>query len=123
MLVEVWHDICPRRPSCAQLLSHRVRWILENGKLSKAKLNTNKSCIWPTNSIPQEETGTIRSVSGNDITIHEEEQELPEFDWLLKGNLIRYSGVAPEKRPTLMRLRFSKNMEELVRNLNEIIPE
>ncbi|KAL3279714.1 hypothetical protein HHI36_017222 [Cryptolaemus montrouzieri] len=71
----------------------------------------------------QEETGINRSVSGNDITIHEDEQELPEFEWLLEGNLTQYSDVAPEKRPNLLRLRICKNMEGLVRFSNKIIPK
>ncbi|XP_044755032.1 uncharacterized protein LOC123313986 [Coccinella septempunctata] len=128
LLLEIWNEICPYRPAYAQLLSNRVRWILDNQKLSRAALECIKTACYPTITT-QEVTGPpeeSRRKSSIGIRRSGLFLKTPEEDTLQRsftGNLMRFSGVAAERRPRIPRLRFSRTTRDMVMKVNSILPE
>ncbi|XP_044751674.1 uncharacterized protein LOC123311671 [Coccinella septempunctata] len=128
LLVEIWNDICPDRPTYAQLLSNRVRWILANQKLSRAELEYIKKGCFPSIMLEETEdppeTGRRKSSYGirkSGLFVGEQEDGVIERSF--EGNLMRFSGVAAESKPEIPRLKYSKMAYELVRKVDSVLPK
>ncbi|XP_045466648.1 uncharacterized protein LOC123675343 [Harmonia axyridis] len=126
LLLETWKEICPDRPAYAQLLSNRVRWILDKQKLSRAELECIKNSCFPTtaerdiaNSPEESRRRSSAGIRRSGIFLRQPEEDMTEKSFIT--NLVRYSGVAAEKRPKIPRLRYSKTTRDLVARVNIII--
>ncbi|XP_044760842.1 uncharacterized protein LOC123318288 [Coccinella septempunctata] len=120
--------MCPSRPSYAQLLSNRVRWMLRGEKLSRAELESIKTSCYPLE-IPEEqnsiaeETNRRRSslrMRQSGLYVRSEQAETIEQQFL--ENLMKFSGMNPESRPKIPRLQHSKLILETMKSLNSVIP-
>ncbi|XP_044759165.1 uncharacterized protein LOC123316918 [Coccinella septempunctata] len=126
LLMDIWKDICPDRPVYAQLLSNRVRWILDNQKLSRAELEYIKNGCYP-GIIQQEDSGSSQAtrarssigIRKSGLYVREREPNAVESSFV--GNLVRFSGGAADRRPKIPRLKYSRSAYDLVREVNSIL--
>lgn len=128
-LVEVWKDICPDRPANAQLLSDRARWIIRNEKLSRAELDNIKTSCYPQIPTEQPSTGVhVRTPRRSSARVrrsglHTQVEDSNELEQLFLGNMMRFSGITPEKREKIPRMQHSKEFFATVKAIDSILPK
>ncbi|XP_044766273.1 uncharacterized protein LOC123322393 [Coccinella septempunctata] len=104
LLVRIWNDIFPDRPTYAQLLSNRA------------------SCFPGTTvqetTDPSETVGRRSSTGIRRSGLFVREQEEVAVEACLASNLMRFAGLAAEDRPKIPRLKFSKVVHDGVQRVN-----
>lgn len=124
LLTEIWNDVYPSRQSYANLLSNRVRWILENKKFTTEELYCIERSYNP--------TGATEWVDDPELIINERttrrvslwRPQNPidlETNTAFKKNLMLYGGIAPEKRPNIPRMKGSKEMLMKVESVDRVL--
>lgn len=121
--------MCPNKPSYAQLLSNRVRWITRGEKLSRAGLNNIETSCYPL----ETEQDLCQAVIGSNqrrsslrirrsglFARTDEQSERIKQQFL--ENLMKFSGITPEDRPKIPRMQHSRELREMIGSLNSIIP-
>ncbi|XP_045466652.1 uncharacterized protein LOC123675347 [Harmonia axyridis] len=126
-LLETWEEMCPNRPSYAQLLSNRVRWMLKGEKLSRAEMENIRVSCYPLET-PQEQCSqaegnnsrrSLLRVRHSGLFVRNEQTEMIEQQFF--QNLMKFSGINPESRPKIPRLQHSKQVLETVKCLNSVL--
>lgn len=128
-LLEIWDNIRPDRPANAQLLSNRVRWILKNQKLSRAELDVIRSTCFPhvltdPHTIDVQELTSHKTppkVRRSGLFVRREHHDVIEKSFM--ANVMRFSGITPEKRPKIPRMQHSRDVLESVNHLNAVLPK
>ncbi|XP_044760181.1 uncharacterized protein LOC123317642 [Coccinella septempunctata] len=120
----------PIRPSYAQLLSNRVRWMIKGEKLSRAELSNIKASCYPLEAVQNMSTDMVESSprrsslrvrrSGlylrDDLQTNKMEEEFV-------GNWMKFSGLAVENRPKIPRIQHNKGLLKSVKLLNSVLPK
>ncbi|XP_044755067.1 uncharacterized protein LOC123314020 [Coccinella septempunctata] len=116
LLTEIWNDINPHRPSYANLLSNRVRWLFEREKFTTTELHTIAQSFIPrgapiTEDIAEEAQENARSHTRMSLQPSRLEREYYR-------NLQCYSGLSSSKRPKIPRMKQSREMLDCVQRVN-----
>ncbi|XP_045463804.1 uncharacterized protein LOC123673362 [Harmonia axyridis] len=125
LLTETWNDIKPGKQLYTNLLANRVRYLLENEKLSSVELAAIEQSIWPQTAPPAEE----HEQELNQLEELQEEQQKEDQDdpqtrkmkRIFGRNTLLYSGINPEARLKIPRMKGSRIMLEKVRMVDAII--
>ncbi|XP_045477917.1 uncharacterized protein LOC123683063 [Harmonia axyridis] len=125
LLTETWNDIKPGKQLYTNLLANRVRYLLENGKLSSVELAAIEQNIWPQTAPPAEEKEQeLNQLEELQEEQQEEDQDDPQtrkMKRIFGRNTLLYSGINPEARLKIPRMKGSRIMLEKVRMVDAII--
>ncbi|XP_045460931.1 uncharacterized protein LOC123671232 [Harmonia axyridis] len=119
ILTEVWNDIRPDKPLYTNLLANRVRWMIENEKFSVVELRNIQLNIRPQGNEPidegEEHHEELRQSDDEDNGL------TYKVDRYFCKNLLLYTGLSPENRPSIPRMKGSRMMVEKMLMVNKII--
>ncbi|XP_045480903.1 uncharacterized protein LOC123685291 [Harmonia axyridis] len=125
LLTETWNDIKPEKQLYTNLLANRVRYLLENEKLSSVELAAIEQSIWPQTAPPAEEQEQeLNQLEELQEEQQEEDQDDPQtrkMKQIFGRNTLLYSGINPEARLKIPRMKGSRIMLEKVRMVDAII--
>ncbi|XP_045463748.1 uncharacterized protein LOC123673305 [Harmonia axyridis] len=120
ILTQTWNDIRPDRHSYANLLSNRVRWLLEEEKFTQIELDAIRNSCYPRGAVlglfddPPETTST---------NSQEERPRNSKLEGKFIKNLLMYSGIPAENRPRIPKLRASRIVMKKVDDLDKILDQ
>lgn len=127
LLLDIWREMSPNRPAYAQLLSNRVRWILSKQKLSRAELESIRASCSPSymevNVGLQRESPRGSSVAVRGSGLSGREEPITAVEGCFSENLMKYAGIDAEKRPRIPKIQFSRELLELVRSVDSVLPQ
>ncbi|KAL3276287.1 hypothetical protein HHI36_024175 [Cryptolaemus montrouzieri] len=127
LLTELWNNMYPQRQASTQVLSKRVRWMMNNEKISKAVLDAIRRSCWPrTDTTPQQRRRSGRRSVINAVADDSEDSGDVEVDNIndhLARNLLKYKGATPSSRPKIPRMTQSKEMMGNVETINHLSRE
>ncbi|XP_045466730.1 uncharacterized protein LOC123675420 [Harmonia axyridis] len=119
ILTTTWNDINPNKISYPNLLSNRVRWILQNAKFSSVELANIKRSYRPHTPTPTQDLTETEEV--NRENQHEQNHQIKNTSKVFNRYLQLYSKISPQDRPGIPRLRGSRKIFESVERTNEVI--
>ncbi|XP_044760856.1 uncharacterized protein LOC123318302 [Coccinella septempunctata] len=120
ILTQTWNDIRPDRNSYANLLSNRVRWLLEEEKFTQIELDAIRKSCYPRGAALDLCDDPPEAPSTNN---QEERPRTSKLEQKFIKNLLMYSGIPPENRPRIPKLIGSKNLMKKVDDLNRILDQ
>ncbi|XP_044751668.1 uncharacterized protein LOC123311664 [Coccinella septempunctata] len=119
VLTQIWNEINPHRQSYTNLLSNRVRWLLENNKFSNPELDTIKESFIPRGATDNEQ---------DELEDDEEERNgyqismrTTKLERNLLKNIYKYYGLSPKNRPKIPRMKGSKKLLECVQRVDLLL--
>ncbi|XP_044749653.1 uncharacterized protein LOC123310249 [Coccinella septempunctata] len=119
ILTTTWNEINPSKLSYPNLLSNRVRWILQEEKFSSVELEEIKRSTRPFAPPPKNETRNSEELPPEpQIPIR---PQVGKTERMFHKNKLMYTKVPPELRPKIPRLQGSRRIIESVEKVNAII--
>ncbi|XP_045480887.1 uncharacterized protein LOC123685276 [Harmonia axyridis] len=115
---ETWNEIYPERRSYPNLLANRVRWILQNGKFSSMELDSIMQSVSPLGAEVQEEMGSTENGTQVETRVSFRQTGTERR---FSRNLQLFSGMGPEKRPKLPRMKGSVRLLQTVRKIDDVL--
>ncbi|XP_045474049.1 uncharacterized protein LOC123680280 [Harmonia axyridis] len=127
ILTTIWNEIKPERQSYPNLLSNRVRRMLESGKFSRVELNNIERSTRPFAPVPEDEDQNTECSPSETLTHQETDvnnetsQKRSKIQQIFESNLQMYTRISPQERPQIPRLKGSRKILESVQSVNDII--
>ncbi|KAL3287175.1 hypothetical protein HHI36_001654 [Cryptolaemus montrouzieri] len=112
----------PQRQASTQVLSNRVRSMMNNEKISKGELDAIRKSCWPRTDTPPQQRrrsgrrSAVDSVNSGDV-------EVDNIKDHLARNLLKYKRANPSSRPKIPKMTQSKEMMGNVETINNLIRE
>ncbi|XP_045482177.1 uncharacterized protein LOC123686207 [Harmonia axyridis] len=127
ILTTIWNEIKPERQSYPNLLSNRVRRMLESGKFSRVELNNIERSTRPFAPVPEDDDQNTECSPSETLTHQETDvnnetsQKRSKIQQIFESNFQMYTRISPQERPQIPRLKGSRKILESVQNVNDII--
>ncbi|XP_044748928.1 uncharacterized protein LOC123309723 [Coccinella septempunctata] len=120
-LTNTWNDLNPLKQSYANLLSNRVRWLLNNEKFTETELFNIKLSCYPRGAVVDHNENSAEEAPAPTPLAVENTPKAGRLERALIKNYLLYAGLPPESRPRIPRLKGSKVMLQKVKDLNDIM--
>lgn len=127
ILASTWNEIYPERTSYPNLLSNRVKRMLEIGKFSSVELDNIQRSITPyapvtmNESLSTEDIPSVPRTEHNRSNEYETSPNRSKIGKNLEKNAQKYLGVSPQQWPRIPRLKGSRKVLECVQKVNELM--